>query len=172
LVQPPGIAAASAAAVSAPSTEPTIISKNAGLASGNSGVVLYGGQPTAITPAAAPASPAGSPSLATASTHPGLLNTFRPLRTDVVVPQPGGATAPPANVRPISREESMLQMEVLRTAHANNPNFPPLPPTELTDMVNAEQQQLQQQRLQQQQQNRGLPPSPFGAAGPPPMPGR
>jgi hypothetical protein len=168
LGQPAGIAAASAAAASAPNSGATVISKNSGMASGNSGVVLYGGQPPAITPTAAPVTTAGSASLASASTHPGLMNTFRPLRTDTVGPQ-GAADAPPANVKPISREEALLHMEVLRTANANNPNFPPLPPTELTDMVNAEQQQLQQQRQQQQQQNRGFPPSPFG---PPPMPGR
>jgi hypothetical protein len=167
--QPARIAAASAAAVSAPNSGATVISKNSGMDSGNSGVVLYGGQPINITPTAAPVAPAGGASLATASTHPGLMNTFRPLRTDTVGPQVA-ADAPPANVKPISREEALLHMEVLRTANANNPNFPPLPPTELTDMVNAEQQQLQQQRLlQQQQQNRGFPPSPFG---PPPVPGR
>ena len=56
------------------------------------------------------------------------------------LPVAGTAAATPtttqaAQPKPLTPEEQIVHMEVLRELHKNNPDFPPLPPTELTPQL-------------------------------------
>jgi len=113
-------------------------------------VAAVGGVPAPAIPGVPPPATTfspGQPAPSTVTTFSGAKVTIptRSLRLPGVGTSATGVTAPGTAVattptpqaqqqqqRPLTPEEQVVHMEVLRELHKNDPDFPPLPPTEIT----------------------------------------